>query len=40
MTQELGITIENEDEDDERSADIFARPRIRNGQVTIKPLIQ
>ena len=29
MTQELGITVENEDED-ERSADIFTRSRIRN----------
>jgi hypothetical protein len=39
MTQELGITVENEDED-ERSADIFTRSRIRNDQVTIKPLMQ
>jgi hypothetical protein len=39
LTQELWITVENEDED-ERSADIFARSRIRNYQVPIRPLIQ
>ena len=39
MTQELGIPVENEDED-ERSADIFNRSKIRNDEVTIKPLMQ
>jgi len=39
MTQELGILGIPEDED-ERSADIFTRSRIRNDQVTIKPLMQ
>ena len=39
LTQELWITVENEDED-ERSADIFTRSKIRNDQVTIKPLMQ
>ena len=39
LTQELGITVEYEDED-ERSADIFTRLRIRKDQVPIEPLIQ
>jgi hypothetical protein len=39
LTQELGITVENEKEDD-NSADIFTRLRIRKDQVPIKPLIQ
>ena len=39
LTQELGITVEYEDED-ERSADIFTRLRIRKDHVPIKPLIQ
>jgi hypothetical protein len=39
LKQELGITVENEREDD-KSADIFTRLRIRKDQVPIKPLIQ
>jgi hypothetical protein len=39
LTQELGITIENESEND-RSADIFTRLRMRKDQVPIKPLIE
>jgi hypothetical protein len=39
LTQELGITVENEKEDD-NSADIFTRLRIRKDQVPIKPLMQ
>jgi hypothetical protein len=39
LTQELGITVENENESD-HSADIFTRLRIRKDQVPIKPLIE
>jgi hypothetical protein len=39
LTQELGITVENENES-EKSADIFTRLRIQKDQVPIKPLIQ
>jgi hypothetical protein len=39
LTQELGITVENEREND-NSADIFTRLKIRKDQVPIKPLIQ
>jgi hypothetical protein len=39
LTQELGITVENENEN-ERSADIFTRLRIQKDQVPIKPLIR
>ena len=39
LTQELGITVENESEN-YYSADIFTRLRIRKDQVPIKPLIQ
>ena len=39
LTQELGITVENENESD-HSADIFTRLRIRKDQVSIKPLIE
>ncbi|MGB7664571.1 MAG: hypothetical protein WBL67_17705 [Nitrososphaeraceae archaeon] len=39
LTQELGITVENESEND-HSADIFTRLKIRKDQVPIKPLIQ
>jgi hypothetical protein len=39
LTQELGITVENESEND-NSADIFTRLKIRKDQVPIKPLIQ
>ena len=39
LTQELEITVENEREND-NSADIFTRLKIRQGQVPIKPLIQ
>ena len=39
LTQELEITVENEREND-NSADIFTRLRIRKDQVPIKPLIQ
>jgi hypothetical protein len=39
LTQELGITVENEREDD-HSADIFTRLMIRKDQVPIKPLMQ
>jgi hypothetical protein len=39
LTQELGITVGNEREDD-RSADIFTKLRIRKDQVPIKPLMQ
>ena len=39
LTQELGITVENEKEN-EKSADIFTRLRIQKDQVPIKPLIQ
>ncbi|HZD35540.1 MAG TPA: hypothetical protein VE130_10075, partial [Nitrososphaeraceae archaeon] len=41
LTQELGITIENENESqNDHSADIFTRLKIRKDQVPIKPLIQ
>lgn len=39
LTQELGITVENENESD-HSADIFTRLRILKDQVPIKPLIE
>jgi hypothetical protein len=39
ITQELGITVENEKEDDS-SADIFTRLRIRKDQVPINSLMQ
>jgi hypothetical protein len=39
LTQELGITVENESEND-HSADIFTRLRIRKDQVPVKPLMQ
>jgi hypothetical protein len=39
LTQELGITVENESEND-NSADIFTRLKIRKDQVPVKPLIQ
>jgi hypothetical protein len=39
LTQELGINVENENEND-HSADIFTRLRIHKGQVPIKPLIE
>lgn len=39
VTQELGITVETENEN-EKSADIFTRLRIHKDQVPIKPLIQ
>jgi hypothetical protein len=39
LRQELGITVENESENDS-SADIFTRLRIRKDQVPIKPLMQ
>ena len=39
LAQELGITIENENEN-EKSADIFTRLRIQKDQIPIKPLIQ
>jgi hypothetical protein len=39
LTQGLGITVENENES-EKSADIFTRLRIQKDQVPIKPLIQ
>jgi hypothetical protein len=39
LTQELGITVENEHQSDS-SADIFTKLRIRKDQVPIKPLIE
>jgi hypothetical protein len=39
LTQELGINVENENEND-HSADIFTKLRIRKDQVPIKPLMQ
>jgi hypothetical protein len=39
LTQELGITVEDEREND-NSADIFTRLKIRKDQVPIKPLMQ
>jgi hypothetical protein len=39
LTEELGITVENEREND-NSADIFTKLKIRKDQVPIKPLIQ
>ena len=39
LTQELGITVENESKNDD-SADIFTKLRIRQDQVPIKPLMQ
>jgi hypothetical protein len=39
LPQELGITVENENEND-HSADIFTRLKIRKDQVPIKPLMQ
>jgi hypothetical protein len=39
LTQELGITVENESENDS-SADIFTRLKIRKDQVPVKPLMQ
>jgi hypothetical protein len=39
LRQELGITVENESEND-HSADIFTRLKIHKDQVPIKPLIQ
>ncbi|MGE5660835.1 MAG: hypothetical protein ACM3X1_01165 [Ignavibacteriales bacterium] len=39
LTQELGITVENEREND-NSADIFTRLKICKDQVPIKPLMQ
>ena len=41
LTQELGITVKNENEnEDDHSADIFTRLKIHKDQVPIKPLIQ
>jgi hypothetical protein len=39
LTQELGITVENENES-EKSADIFTRLRIQKDKIPIKPLTQ
>ena len=39
LTQELGITVDNENEND-HSADIFTRLKIRKDQVPVKPLMQ
>jgi hypothetical protein len=39
LTQELGITVEDEGEND-NSTDIFTRLRIRKDQVPVKPLMQ
>jgi pyrrolidone-carboxylate peptidase len=39
LTQELGITVEDEGEND-NSTDIFTRLKIRKDQVPIKPLMQ
>jgi hypothetical protein len=39
LTQELGITVGNENEND-HSADIFTRLKIRKDQVPVKPLMQ
>ena len=39
LTQELGITVENENEND-HSANVFTTLRIRKDQVPIKPLMQ
>jgi hypothetical protein len=39
LTQELGINVENENEND-HSADIFTKLRIHKDQVPIKPLMQ
>jgi DNA-directed RNA polymerase subunit H (RpoH/RPB5) len=39
LPQELGITVENEREN-EHSADIFTRLRIRKDQLPIKPLVE
>jgi hypothetical protein len=39
IAQELGITVEKESENN-HSADIFTRLKIRKDQIPIKPLIQ
>jgi hypothetical protein len=39
LTQELGITVEDEGEND-NSTDIFTRLKIRKDQVPVKPLMQ